>query len=405
MAEVATQQKQQVLPFRLEGDSVIWTVAILLMLFSILVVYSATGSLAFNKADGDTELYLFRHTGYIVLALVAMYFCHKLDYIYFSKLSRYALLISVPLLLLTWKYGNSVNEASRWLTVPFINKSFQPSDLAKLALITNLASMLSKRQLSIHEFQRAIVPVLIWCGIICGLIGLTNWSSASLLFLTCGLMLFIGRVPAKYLGIMLLIGMCSGVFAFSFGQRGQTVSSRVEAYFTDTDVPYQEEQSMIAVASGGVTGRGVGQSIQRNFLPYPYSDFIFAIILEEYGFLGGVGVIAMYLILLYRGLLIVTKSHRAYGGLLASGIIFMLVVQAFVNMGVVLGLLPITGLPLPLISMGGTSLLFTGIALGIVLSVSRADNMLEGALSQRDNRKKQRNRTNQFQPRANSTTN
>ncbi|MEN7548872.1 FtsW/RodA/SpoVE family cell cycle protein [Rapidithrix thailandica] len=357
----------------LKGDKFIWGVAIVLSLISILVVYSATGTLAYRKADGNTEYYLFKHSFLVFLAFIAMYFCHKVDYKYYSRISRMALLVSVPLLLIAWYFGATLNEASRWITIPFTKYTFQPSDLAKLALITNMASMLSKRQMSIQRFQKALTPLLLWCGIICGLIGLSDWSSATLLFMTCMLLLFIGRVPVKYLGMLALIGVMAGTFAFAFGQRGGTVSSRLESYFSESAVPYQAEQSYIAVATGGFTGKGVGKSVQRNFLPHPYSDFIFAIIIEEYGTLGGMAIVALYLILLYRGMVIVSRSKRAFGGLLAAGLVFMLVVQAFVNMSVVVGLVPVTGMPLPLLSMGGTSLLFTGMAFGIVLSVSRTE--------------------------------
>jgi cell division protein FtsW len=356
---------------KLQGDKVVWTVSILLMLISVLVVYSATGSLAYRKMNGDTESFLLRHSGFIVLAFLAMYLCHKIDYVYYSRLSRFALLASIPLLFFAWQFGTSLNEASRWITVPFINKTFQPSDFAKVALIANMASMLSKRQQNIEEFQRGIIPLMFWTGIICSLIGVTDWSSALLLFLTCMLLLFIGRVPVRYLGILLLVGMFSGAFAFAFGQRGQTVSSRLESYLSTTEMPYQAEQAKIAVATGGISGKGVGKSTQKSFLPHPYSDFIFAIILEEYGLLGGIVIIGLYLTLLYRGMVIAVNSNRAFGGLLAAGLIFALVVQALVNMAVVVGLVPVTGLPLPMLSMGGTSLVFTGISIGIVLSVSR----------------------------------
>ncbi len=261
-----------------------------------------------------------------------------------------------------------------------MNQSFQPSDLAKLALIINLASMLSKRQKSIQEFQRALMPVLLWCGVVCGLIALTDWSSGALLFLTCMLLLFIGRVPINYLGVMVIIGVFAGSFAFAFGQRGETVSNRTKAYFatTDGEVPFQAQQSNIAIALGGFAGQGAGKSVQRNFLPHPYSDFIFAIIIEEYGFLGAAIIVGLYLILLHRGILTVIACKRTFGGLLAAGITFSLVMQAFIHMAVVVGIVPITGLPLPLLSMGGTSLLFTGMSIGILISVSRINEMDSG---------------------------
>ncbi len=356
----------------LKGDPVIWFIVLVLSLFSILVVYSATGSLAYKMMGGNTEYYLIKHSVLVGLSFLAIWVAHKIDYRYYSKLSRLVLWICVPLLLFAWLFGTERNEASRWLTIPFINQSFQPSDLAKLALIVTLASMLSKRQKSIDDFQRAIVPMLFWIGLICGLIALTNFSSAILLFLTCMLILFIGRVPMKYLMMLVVICASFGSVAFVVGQRGGTAVSRVQD-FVSGETPYQAKQAYVAIASGGVFGKGPGQSDQRNYLPHPYSDFIYAIILEEYGIVGGVLVLLLYMALLYRGMKAAEGNDRAYGGLLSAGLSFALVIQALVNMGVAVGLGPVTGLTLPFISMGGTSQLFAGIALGIILSVSRGE--------------------------------
>ena len=356
----------------LKGDPVIWFIVLILSLFSILVVYSATGSLAYKMMDGNTEYYLIKHSVLVVVSLIAIWIAHRIDYRYYSKISRLVLWLCVPLLLFTWMFGTNINEASRWLTIPVINQAFQPSDLAKLALLVTLASMLSKRQRSIDDFQKAIVPMLFWIGLICGLIALTNFSSAILLFLTCMLVLFIGRVPVKYLAMLVVICASFGSVAFMVGQRGGTAISRVED-FINNDTPYQAKQAYIAIASGGVIGKGPGQSDQRNFLPHPYSDFIYAIILEEYGMIGGILILFLYLALLYRGMKAAEQNDRAYGGLLSAGLSFALVIQALVNMGVVVGLGPVTGLTLPFISMGGTSQLFAGVALGIILSVSRGE--------------------------------
>ncbi len=357
----------------ISGDPVIWMVVLMLSFLSILVVYSATGTLAYKMMDGNTEHYLFKHSGLVLLSLGAMWVAHKIDYKYYSKLSRLALWASVPLLIITWKYGININEANRWITIPLINQPFQPSDLAKLALIANLASMLSKRQQNIKDFKESFIPMILWCGVICGLIAMTDFSSGILLFLTCLLVMFIGRVPIKYLMMLLMVGALAGSLAMHFGQRWETVVSRVDKFFNSEEIPFQAEQSYIAIATGGITGKGPGKSVRRNFLPHPYSDFIYAIIIEEYGFVGAIGVILLYLTLLYRGMRTVAKSDRAFGGLLSAGLAFALVLQALVNMGVAVGLGPITGLPLPLVSMGGTSLLFNGIALGIILSVSKEE--------------------------------
>lgn len=357
----------------LGGDLILWAVIFILAAISILVVYSATGTLAFTQMEGNTEYYLLKHSFLIILCLGATWVCHRIDYKYYSRLSRFALLLSVPILYFTWQFGTTINEATRWLTIPFINQTFQASDLAKLALIANTASMLSKRQQSIREFQRAILPILFWCGIICGLIALTDLSGAVLLFSTCMIIMFVGRVPIKYLFALVFIGIIAGAVALYAGQRLGTATHRVEMFFDKSEVPYQAEQSYIAIAMGGIVGKGPGNSTQRNTLPHPYSDFIYAIIVEEYGMLGGILVIGLYLTLLYRGMIAVAKSERAFGGLLSAGLSFSLVMQAMMHIGVAVGLFPITGLPLPLISMGGTSLLFTGISLGIIISVSRGE--------------------------------
>jgi cell division protein FtsW len=335
-------------------------------------VYSATGSLAYKMMDGNTEYYLLKHSILVIVSVAAIWIAHRIDYRYYSRISRFLLWLSVPLLLFTWLFGTNINEASRWLTIPFINQAFQPSDLAKLALVVTLASMLSKRQKSIDDFQRAIIPMLFWIGLICGLIALTNISSAVLLFLTCLLILFIGRVSIKYLALLLVIVAAFGSMALMVGQRANTAVSRIE-HFVNNDIPYQAQQSYIAIASGGIVGKGPGQSDQRNFLPHPYSDFIYSIIIEEYGMIGGIIVLFLYLALLYRGMKAAEDTDRAYGGLLSAGLSFALVMQALVNMGVAVGLGPVTGLTLPFISMGGTSQLFAGISLGIILSVSRGE--------------------------------
>jgi cell division protein FtsW len=358
----------------LKGDQVIWLVVIALAILSILVVYSATGTLAFKEdlknAQGN---YLLRHTFNVVLALLAVWVCHRVDYRYFSRIARIALLLSVPLLLIAWLFGTSLNEANRWISIPFINVTFQPSDFAKLALIAGIASMLSRRQSKVQEFEETVLPILVWTGIICTLIGLANISNAILLFSTSLLLMFIGRVPVQHLLMLVLVGIVSLMLSLYLGQRMGTFQSRIDKYMNTEEVAFQAEQSYIAISNGGLIGRGPGRSIQRNFLPNPYSDFVFAIILEEYGLLGGLAVLGLYLLLLYRGMMVVATSSQPFGGILAAGLTFSLVLQAVLNMCVAVGLTPITGVPLPLLSMGGTSLLFTGIALGIIISISRGE--------------------------------
>lgn len=356
----------------LQGDRVIWAVVFALSLISILVVYSSIGTLAY-KRTASPESYLFKHTFMVFLGLAAMWFAHKVDYRYYSRISRFALWVSVPLLIYTFTNGTTINDAARWITLPLINTSFQPSDFASLALIINLASMLSKRQQNIEDFKEALIPILIWCGVICGLIALTNLSTAILLFATCMLIMFIGRVPVKYLAMLVLVGLLAGAVALKFGVRGETAKNRILSFVNGTELPFQARHGRIAVATGGIFGKGPGNSEQRNILPHPYSDFVYAIVIEEYGLIGGAIVLVLYLILLHRGMKAAYNSERAFGGLLSAGLSFDLVCQAMVNMGVVVGLGPITGQPLPLISMGGTAMVFTGLSVGIILSVSRGE--------------------------------
>ena len=360
----------------LKGDPILWLIIILSSLFSILVVYSATGSLAYRIMEGNTEYYLVKHSVLVMISLSAIWIIHKIDYQYFAKVSKLILWLCVPLLLFTWLFGSNINYASRWINVPVINYGFQPSDLAKLSLIVTLANMLSKRQYEIKDSQKTIIPMLFWIGLICGLIGLTNISSSILLAITCMLILFIGRVPFKYIFQLTTIIIVFGSIAFVIGQRGQTAINRVDE-FINNDTPHQAEQAYIAIASGGMFGNGPGQSEQRNFLPHAYSDFIYAIIIEEYGMIGGLIVLSLFMTLLYRGIKISMDTDKSYGGLLSIGLSFMIVIQALINMSVTVGLLPVTGLPLPFISMGGTSQILLGIAMGMILSVSRENNSLE----------------------------
>jgi len=356
----------------LQGDPVIWVVLFLLSLISIVVVYSSVGTLAY-KYSVSTESYLLKHTFMVILGLTGAWFAQRVHYRHYSKLSRIVLWISVPLLIYTFTSGETINDAARWIRVPLIGTTFQPSDLASLALIINLASMLAKRQQSIEDLKEAFIPMLAWCGLICALIALTNLSSAILLFAACMLLLFIGRVPMRYLGMLVLVGLLAGTAAIKFGVRGETAKNRVMSFWEGRELPFQAKYARIAVASGGLFGKGPGNSDQRNILPHPYSDFVYAIVIEEYGWVGGVFVLILYLILLHRGMKAAYKSESPLAGLLSAGLSFDLVCQAMVNMGVAVGLGPITGQPLPFISMGGTAMLLTGVSVGIILSVSKGE--------------------------------
>lgn len=358
----------------LKGDPIIWGIVIILSVISIVVVYSATGSLAYKYTGGNTEKYLIDHSMMVLAGLLVMWVAHKIPYKTYGLIGRFLLVVSIPLLLFTFLFGSTVNEANRWITIPVINKAFQPSDIAKLALIATLASLLARKQKNIDDFRNAFLPMILVIGLVSGLIGLANMSTAVLLLSTCLLLLFIGRVPMKYILMVVLVGGLFLTTSVFLGQRGSTFFSRIEKFVSGDEIPFQAEQSYIAISTGGITGKGPGKSEQRNTLPHPYSDFIYAIIIEEYGMVGGATVLFLYLALLFRGMRIVASSTKPFGGLLSAGLSFALVLQAMVNMAVAVGLGPITGLPLPLLSMGGTSLVFTGFSLGIILSVSRGDH-------------------------------
>ena len=358
----------------IQGDKIIWFIAISLSVIGLLSVYSATSLLALQNKAGNTEFYLVKHFVLITFSFVAMWFSHRIDYKYYSKISLIGLYISLPLLFFTYKFGVNINEASRWISIPIINMAFQPSDLAKLSLIIYLSSFLAKKQYDLDNIRTLFMPFL-WIGLICLFIALTNLSTALILGATSILLMFISRVKISHLSLLILFIFFSGSVALLTGQRGYTAISRVEDFVNKKNIPYQLEQAYIAVSTGGLFGKGPGNSNQKNFLPQSSSDFIYAIIIEEYGFIMGLSILILYLILLYRGLKIFIDSERPFGGLLSAGLSFALVIQAITNMCVVVGLLPVTGVTLPLISMGGTSQLFTGITLGIILSVSRQNNL------------------------------
>lgn len=365
---------------RTKGDLLIWVIVFILSVFSLLAVYSSTGTMAYKYRAGNTEYYLIKHLLLMALGLGMMYGAHKVNYKYYSRLAQILLIISVPLLIITYFVGANINEAHRWLKLPVINMSFQTSDLAKLALIMFTARMLSKKQDIINDFRKATVPIVGAVCLICGLIAPANLSTALVLFTSCLMLMFIGRMNLKHISLIIfggLIVLSSFIFiAHKIGGVGRvdTWVSRIENYMAGSGEQkeyYQNQQANIAVATGGLFGKGPGNSVQKNFLPNPYADFIFAIIIEEYGLVGACFIIFLYLLLLYRSIRIVIQSPKAFGALLAVGLSFSLVFQALINMGVAVHLFPVTGLTLPLVSMGGTSLWFTSIAFGIILSVSR----------------------------------
>lgn len=363
---------------RVKGDRPIWMIVIILSVFSLLAVYSSTGSLAYRFRSGNTEYYLFKHLGIILFGLGIMFVAHRIKYTHYSRFAQLALFVAVPLLLITLLGGTSINEASRWLTLPIINVSFQSSDFAKLAIIMYLARFLTKKQDTIKDFKTTFLPALIPVLLVCGLIFPANFSTSAVLFTTCVVLMFIGRVSFKYLlalgGIGLVAATLFVVVVMNMPDTGrvQTWQNRINTYIdSDAGDNYQTTQSKIAIATGGIIGKLPGNSTQRNFLPHAYSDFIYAIIIEEYGLVGGFVILLLYMMLLYRGVRIAHKSPGTFGALLAAGLSFSLVFQAMINMAVAVGLLPVTGQPLPMVSMGGTSLWFTSLSIGIILSVSK----------------------------------
>lgn len=367
---VRWQNAKEWLRQNLKGDIVIWIIVALLSLASMLIVYSATGTLAYQRGGGYPESFLFKHAFYTGIGLLVMWGVHRINYTYFSRLSRAALLISIPLLILVKVTGVTINGATRWLAIPGTGLTFQPADFARLALIANLAAMLAKRQRVQYDWQ-IFGKMILWVGIICFFIALTSTSTAVLLGFSCFLMLYIGRVPGKYLAVMVVSIGLAGATGLIAGQRLDTAIGRIERFLKQDE--YQAKQGFIAIANGGTLGQGLGNSHQRNYLTQAYSDFIYAIIIEEYGIIGGVIIMILYAVLLVRGVQNINETNRAFGGLLSAGLTLSIGLQAFTNMAVAVGIFPVTGQPLPLLSMGGTSVLFTCISLGIVLSVSRGD--------------------------------
>ncbi|HOS47271.1 MAG TPA: FtsW/RodA/SpoVE family cell cycle protein [Bacteroidia bacterium] len=362
-----------------KGDRTIWLIVILLSFISTLAVYSSTGTLAYKYQSGNTEYYILKHAFILAFGFGLMYMFHLASYTVYARFARLAFIITVPLLILTLFMGTNINDANRWITLPIIGLSFQTSDLAKLSLILYLARLISKKQESINDFKASFVPIVIPVFIVCGLILPANFSTAAVLFSTSMVLMFIGRVPLKF--IFGLLGTAVLAFALFIGiaklvgynGRISTWGSRIENFRSKKSTDegdYQVQQAKIAIATGGIFGKGPGQSAQRNFLPHPYSDFIFAIIIEEYGLAGGCFVVLLYLMLFYRAIQIVRRTERAFAAMITIGCAFSLVFQALINMAVAVHIFPVTGQPLPMLSMGGTSIWFTSFAIGIILSVS-----------------------------------
>lgn len=358
----------------IKGDRWIWLIVILLSLVSMLSVYSAIGTLAYKRGVG-VESILMKHLAMIVGGIALMYISHKLDYRYYSGISKLLMYITIPLLVYTLVFGSHVNDASRWIAIPGTGLSFQTSDLAKLALITYLARSLSRKQENIKDVKQSFIPIMGAVCLVFILIALANLSTALMLFGVSVLLLIIGRISIKQIAVTCLAGAVLLTGVIFLGPRRKTYVSRIHTFMhpeaANPDKSFQADHAKIAIASGGLFGKGPGKSSEVNYLPEAYSDEIYAIIIEEYGLFGGIALVCIYLFLLYRCIKIVTKAPKAFGALLAAGLSFSLTIQAFANMAVAVGLGPVTGVPLPFVSMGGTSILFTSVAFGIILSVSR----------------------------------
>jgi cell division protein FtsW len=392
----------------LRGDKVIWIVALILGIISLIVVYSATSALAVSKYEGDTGKVLMKHLAMLIFGFAMMILASRINYKRYAKIALLLMIPCLALLLYTLVFGRNINDASRSINVGGF--SFQPSEMAKIILITYLARQLIMMEGSVYNFKdfllRLALPILVTAALIFS----ENLSTAVILVAVCMVLLFIGRV--KFLHLLALVGLCIVGMSAYLGydaiktnienkhrraaqqdtmvigektdtykekqNRIQTWSNRLKSMGEDKDKvdPFDDKHMQrtyadIAVASSSIFGKGPGKSEQRNFLPHPYSDFIFAIIIEEYGLIGAVVVLLLYLILFTRVLRIVIKRPLTFGSLMAFGLGFLVILQAMVNMGVSIGLLPVTGQPLPFVSMGGTSLMATGLILGMILSVTR----------------------------------
>ena len=369
----------------IKGDKIIWIVVLILLVISLLSVYSSTGSLAYQHRSGNTFFYLFRQLKFILLGVLIIFFVHLVPYRIFSRVSIVALYLAIPLLILTLIAGTNFNEATRWLQIPGTGLTIQPSDFAKIALVMYLAKILSVNQNNIKDFKGVFGKISLAIIGTCALILPANFSTAVIVFVTAFSLMFVGRIPVRYLALMIFTGLFAlsifigGALLLNSEGRISTWKNRIENYVDGEGDNYQADQAKVAIVQGGLFGKGPGNSTQRNLLPHPYSDFIYAIIIEEYGTLvGGILVIALYLWLFFRAGMIIRRSKSTYGAFLAFGLSMGLVLQAFVNMAVAVGLVPVTGQTLPLVSMGGSSIFFTSMATGMILSVSWGTKEMPG---------------------------
>lgn len=370
-----------------KGDRIIWGLIVLLMIFSMLAVYSSSVSVAFSRYGGNTTFFLKSQVMLVLFCLFIIVVIHHLPYRIYSSLAGFFVLVSIMLLILTPIIGVEINSAVRSIEIPGTGVRVQTSEVAKVSLIIYFARMLSKHQNDLNDFKLLTRVFIAPLAIVCALIMPENLSTAVMVFGISMIVLFIGRVPVKYILAWAAIALVAVILfallldAVTDANRVGTWKNRIESFVSGEDNPdadYQSNQSKIAIASGGLFGKAPGNSIQRNMLPQSNSDFIFAIIIEEYGLLfGAIPVILIYLILLFRGIAIARKCETAFPAFLSLGLTIMIVTQAMLNMAVAVGLFPVTGQTLPMISWGRFSMLVTSFSLGAILGVSRVVNAKE----------------------------
>ncbi len=370
---------------KIRGDKTIWAIVFLLALVSFLPVYSASTNLVYVIGKGSTIGYLFKHFIHVMLGFAIVFFIHKTPYHYFKALSIFGIPLVILLLVYTLFKGTVIDgaNASRWIQLPFVGISFQTSTIAFIVLMIYVARYLSKVSDKEYSFKESLLELWLPVFAILALVLPANFSTTALIFSMVCMLVFIGQYPLKYLGFIIGAGIASLLFfimvakAFpdAMPNRVDTWMSRIDSFFDDkpNDDDYQIENAKIAIASGKIYGLGPGKSVQKHFLPQSSSDFIFAIIVEEYGLIGAVGIIFLYLLLFIRFIIDAQKATTLFGKLLIIGLGFPIIFQAFINIGVAVELLPVTGQPLPLISSGGTSLWMTCIAIGIILSVTKKE--------------------------------
>jgi len=364
------------------GDKAMWALVVLLAIFSFLPVYSASSNLVYVVGNGSVVGHIIKHIVIVVVGMTIMFGIHRMPFRYFKGLSIMLLPVVVLLLLYTALQGSTIGgaNASRWIRIPLMGITFQPSTLAMVVLMVYISGYLSKKREQIIRFGESILPLWVPVFLIVGLVLPSNFSTAAMMFLMVLVLAFLGGYPLKYLAGILVAGMVglalfvlvAKAYPEAMPNRVDTWMSRLDSFYNGgtSDSDYQIERAKTAIVSGGLVGVGAGKSVMKNLLPQSTSDFIYAIIAEEYGLLGALSLLFFYLLLLFRIVVIAHKAETPFGKLLVMGVGLPIIFQALVNMAVAVELFPVTGQPLPLISSGGTSIWMTFLALGIVLSVS-----------------------------------